>query len=118
MSFKISIFAMLLMLLTTTAFAGVMETVKAVIGADSFIIGAITVVLLFVLKWIPNDKIQAFIGGLAYKLGVLLTLGLSKYKWSQPFWAKYVEPYFIDLVQNTVGTFTTKFIEGLKSDNA
>ena len=118
MSFKISIFAMLLILFATTAFAGVMETVKTIIGAESFIIGVITVVLLFVMKWIPNDKIQAFIGGGAYKLGVLLTLGLSKYKWSKPYWAGYVEPYFIDLIQNTMGTFTTKFIEGLRSDNA
>ncbi len=102
---------------TTNAFAGVMETVKTIIGAESFIIGVITVILLFVMKWIPNDKIQAFVGGGAYKLGVVMTLGLSKYSWSRPFWAGYVEPYFIDLFNNTIGTFIAKFIEGLRSDN-
>lgn len=111
------LFAAIAVLFTAPVYAGVMETVKTIIGAESFIIGAITVVLLFVMKWIPNDKIQAFVGGGAYKLGVVMTLGLSKYSWSRPFWAGYVEPYFIDLFQNTIGTFTAKFIEGLQSDN-
>lgn len=101
----------------SVANAGVMEYVKTVRDAEALWIGVVTVVLLYVFKRIPNEKIQAVVGGLAYRLGVALTLGLSKFKYTAPFWQQTVEPYFIDMVDNTVGTFITRFIEGLRSDN-
>jgi hypothetical protein len=113
----IVVFFVLLVAFSATAFAGVMETVKAIATAPSLIIGLVTVVLLYVLKAIPNDKIQALVGKFAYGLGVAMTLGLSKFKFTAPFWQTIIEPYFVDLVDNTIGTFTKKFIEGVRSDN-
>ncbi len=115
--FNVVLFALLVVLFTTSvAYAGIMETVKAIATAPSLIIGLVTVVLLFVMKAIPNEKIQAVVGKFAYGIGVAMTLGLSKFKYTAPFWSAIIEPYFIDLFNNTVGTFVTKFIEGLRSD--
>lgn len=71
----------------------------------------------YILKKIPNEKIKDVIGKFFYGLGVALTLGLSKYSWSKPFWNKIVEPWFIDLVDNVIGEAVRKFIAGLRSDN-
>ncbi len=93
------------------------ETIKNFITSPSVFIAAGTVIIGYILKRIPNDKIQKIIGNAAYALGVSMTLGLSKFKWSAPFWNKIIEPYFIDLLDNVAGTFIKDFIKGLRSDN-
>ena len=45
-----------------------------------------------------------------------MTLKLSKMKWTKDLWNATVEPYFIDLIDNTVGAFINGFINGLRSD--
>ena len=52
----------------------------------------------------------------AYWAGTAMTLGLSKFKWTKSLWNSTVEPYFIDLIDNTVGAAVQGFINGLKSD--
>jgi len=74
------------------------------------------VILGYVLKRIPNKKIQAIIGKFAYGLGVTITTTLQNYPWLGGLWNKTIEPYLIDLIDNTVNCFTTKFFEGLRSD--
>ena len=69
------------------------------------------------LKKIPNATIKAKVGRFMYGLGVTVTLGLSKWKWTKGIWNKVVEPYFIDLVDNVAVTGLGKFIEGMRSDN-
>ena len=69
------------------------------------------------LKKIPNATIKAKVGKFMYGLGVTVTLGLSKWKWTKGIWNKVVEPYCIDLVDNVVVTGLDKFIEGMRSDN-
>ena len=109
---------MLIVLLTCSlASASVMSIVKTVAGADSFLIGVVTVALLFALRAMPNDRIQAAVGSLFYSAGVTITLILGKYKWSAPFWNNVVEPFFVDLLRNTVQTAVNKLIEGVESDN-
>ena len=97
--------------------AGVMEVVKSVVTGEFFIIPVVVAALLALFKVIPNDKIYGFFSGAAKKLGVVMTLGLTKYKWTKPFWNKYIEPCFIDLFENTIGAIVAGFIEGLRSDN-
>lgn len=82
----------------------------------TLVIPVLAIVLGFLLKKIPNAWIQTVIGGFAYGLGVTVTLGLSKYTWTAGLWNKTIEPYFIDLVDNTVGCFVREFIRGLRSD--
>jgi hypothetical protein len=97
--------------------AGVMETVKAIATAPSLIIGLVTVVLLFVMKAIPNNKIYGTVKGIFKKFGIGCTLGLNRYKWTAPFWESYVEPWVIDLIKNTVGAAVDGWIEGLQTNN-
>ena len=72
--------------------------------------------VVWVLKLIPNDDIQDWVGTTFYWLGSAMTLGLSKFRFTKGLWNKTIEPYFIDLVDNTVGTAVKSFIKGLRSD--
>jgi Flp pilus assembly pilin Flp len=101
----------------STVFAGVMEVVKAVATAPTLIIGLVTVVLLYIMKAIPNDKIYGIVKGFFNKLGIACTLGLNRYPFTAPFWEAYVEPWFIDLLKNTVGAAVDGFIAGLQTNN-
>jgi len=110
-----------ILLFAVYANAGILSVMKEAAGAaassGSLWIGLATVALIYLLKVIPNSKIQAVVGKFAYGIGVTATLGLSKYKWTAPFWKSIIEPYAIDIIDNTIGTFTKKLIEGLRSDN-
>ena len=74
-------------------------------------------IALWVLKKIPNEKIYDTVRNVCYTAGSVLTLGLAKWKFSKNIWNQTVEPYFIDLVENTVGAAVTGFIQGLRSDD-
>ena len=65
-----------------------------------------------------HEKIKMYVGGFMYKLGVAMTLGLSKWKYTAKFWNKTIEPWFIDLIDNVVGEGIKQFIKGLRSDNS
>ena len=58
----------------------------------------------------------AWVETTAYWAGTALTLGLSKWKWTKKIWNKTIEPYFVDLLNNTVKAACDGFIKGLKSD--
>ena len=73
--------------------------------------------VLWILKKIPNEKICAFVEGGFEKLGVAMTAGLSKFKWTKGVWNKTIEPWFVDLIDNIFGSMVRGLIKGLKSDN-
>ena len=77
-----------------------------------FVGGGSSAIVLWVLKLIPNNDIQDFVGTACYWAGSVMTLGLNKFK----LWNKTVEPYVIDLVDNVVSTGLKEFIKGLRSD--
>jgi hypothetical protein len=79
--------------------------------------GVVGIGLAWVLKKIPNKTIKAKVGRWMFGLGVTVTLGLAKWKWTKGVWNKVVEPYCIDLIDNVVVTGLGKFIEGMRSDN-
>ena len=72
--------------------------------------------VLWLLKKIANEDLYAWVKTGAYWAGTAMTLGLSKFKWTKSLWNSTVEPYFIDLIDNTVGAAVQGFIDGLKSD--
>ena len=74
-------------------------------------------VVLFVLKKIPNEQIANMVGTFAETCGTVMTLGLGRWSFSKKFWNGTIEPWFIDLMSNTVEAFTAGFIRGLRSDN-
>ncbi len=45
-----------------------------------------------------------------------MTLGLSSWSATKGIWNKVIEPWFIDVVDNTVGACIRGFIKGLRSD--
>ena len=45
-------------------------------------------------------------------------MGLGKWKWTKKIWNKTLEPYCIDAIDNIVVTGISKFVEGVRSDNA
>lgn len=45
-----------------------------------------------------------------------MTLGLSSWSATKGMWNKTIEPWFVDLVDNTAGACVRGFIKGLRSD--
>ena len=73
-------------------------------------------IVLWVLKKVPNKEICAWVEGLCFTAGRIMTLGLSQWKITKGMWNKTVEPFFIDLVDNFIGGALRGFIRGLRSD--
>ena len=78
--------------------------------------GGASAIALWLLKRIPNDDLYSWVKTGAYWAGSVITLGLGKWKWTKKILNKTVEPYFIDLLSNTVEAGIEGFIEGLRSD--
>ena len=78
--------------------------------------GGASAVALWLLKRIPNDDLYSWVKSGSYWAGATITLGLGKWGWTKKLRNKTVEPYFIDLIDNTAGAAVDGFIEGLRSD--
>jgi hypothetical protein len=118
MKFKLITATLLTLLITaTTAYAGVMEVISTVVKAEAIWVGVGALVIAYILKRVPNDKIQAAVYKTVYGLFRVVTLNLSKFKYTAPFWEKYIEPWLIDLIDNTLVTATKAAEEALRSDN-
>jgi len=108
-------------LFAVSAFAGILEvigtTVKTVASSGSLWVGLGALVLVYILKAVPNQKIYGLVNAFFKRLGIVMTLGLTKWKWSAPFWQNTVEVWFIDILQNTVKAAIDGFIAGLRTDN-
>ena len=114
------IITLALVLVTTAAYAGVLDAIKTVAtGAKDggLVYGLAALVLLYIFKAIPNAKIYAAVKGTFEKLGITVTLGLSKWKITAPLWNKTIEPWIVDFIDNTIGAAVQGFIAGLRSDN-
>lgn len=80
--------------------------------------GSITAfILAWILKKIPNEKIKEVVGKFFYGLGVSMTLGFSKWKYTKDLWNSIIEKWFVDLIDNVIGEAVKQFILGLRSDN-
>jgi hypothetical protein len=87
-----------------------MDNLTLLIGGGS------SAIALWVLKLIPNEKLYSLVNNFCYRLGTIATLGLSKWSFSKGLWNKTIEPYFVDLLNNTVKAAVDGFVKGLKSD--
>lgn len=81
------------------------------------VISGIALIIAYILKAIPNAKIQAAVEKTMYGLGVATTLGLSKFPWTTHFWNQYIEPWVIDAIDNIIVHGIKAYIEGMRSDN-
>ena len=73
-------------------------------------------IVLYMLKKVPNKEICDWVESICYTMGKVMTLGLSKWKFTKGIWNKTVEPWFIDLIDNFVGSAVRGFIKGLRVD--
>ena len=78
--------------------------------------GGAGAIVLWVLKKVPNEQIASTVESLFYGLGKAMTLGLSSWSATKGLWNKVIEPWFVDLVDNTAGACVRGFIKGLRSD--
>ena len=72
--------------------------------------------VLWLHKRVQYEDIYSWVETIAYCAGTTMTLGLGKWKLTKNIWNATIEPYFIDLVDNTVGAAVKGFINGLRSD--
>ena len=70
-----------------------------------------------VLKRLPNEELYGWVNKTGSFIGVAITLGLAKCKWTKNLWNSTIEPYFVDLIENTFKAFLDGFLKGLRSDN-
>ena len=80
--------------------------------------GGATAVVLWALKKIPNEKIYDLVEKVFESIGRICTLNLSRWNFTKKYWNSTIEPYLIDLIDNTVGAAVNGLIKGLKSDNS
>ena len=73
-------------------------------------------IALYILKKVPNKEICAWVESICYTAGKVMTLGLSKWSFTKGIWNKTVEPWFIDLIDNFIGSAVRGFIKGLRAD--
>ena len=78
--------------------------------------GGAGAVVLWVLKKVPNEQIASTVESCFYGLGKAMTLGLSSWSATKGLWNKVIEPWFVDLVDNTAGACVRGFFKGLRSD--
>ena len=75
-------------------------------------------VVLYALKKVPNKEISANVERACYKLGKLITLGMtSKKSPIKKFWNKTIEPWFVDLLDNIFVSAFKGLVKGLRVDN-
>ena len=79
--------------------------------------GGASAIALWLLKRIPNEDLYSWVEKGSYWAGKVITLNLSSWKWTKGIWQKTLEPYVVDLVDNTCGAFVSGFIKGLRSDD-
>ena len=94
-----------------------MDFLSTITSNSSLLLGGGTAgIVLWVLKKVPNEKICAIVETFFYGLGKAMTLGLSSWSATKGLWNRTIEPWFVDLVDNTAGACVRGFIKGLRSD--
>ena len=99
--------------------------VLVVVSGKMAISALIGVGVAWVFKKIPNAKLrkamQGTFGKAGYALGVMITLGLSKWKYTKDFWNKTIEPWLIDFIEHVLAhsvlVFLDGIVKGMRSDD-
>ena len=79
--------------------------------------GGATAIILWILKKVPNEKLYDFVENVFEKIGICCTLGITRISVTKKYWNSTIEPWVIDLLDNTCAAAINGFIKGLKSDN-
>ncbi len=100
-----------------------MELITGFLAAKGLVLagaGIIGVILSFLIKKFVTQGVIDSIGvrfeQAGYGIGLLVTVGLAKWKYTKRFWNNILEPPLI-LVAEQFKQLVTGFIRGLRSDN-
>lgn len=90
--------------------------------AITWSVGGIAVfIVTWLLKRIPNELIKAKWGKFMFCLGVVCTLGITKWGTSRVKWFKkvwdLVEKWILDFVENILIYGFAEWVRGMRSDN-
>jgi len=99
--------------------------ILAVVSGKMALSALIGIGVAWVFKKIPNAKLreamQASFGKAGYALGVMITLGLSKWEYTKDFWNKTIEPWLIDFIEHVLAhsilVFLDGIVKGMRSDD-
>jgi len=97
--------------------AGVMDVVVSIATNKFVFLPVLTATLLALFKIVPNAKIQAAVGKVARFLANAINVAVGKKSWFKTVWNATIEPWFIDLINNTLVTFAKEFTAELLEDN-
>lgn len=86
-------------------------------NSNTIFVGGTSGLVLWVLKKVPNQEIKNIISTFFYGIGRTVTLGMASWKPTKSIWNKVIEPWLIDLIDNTAGGAIEGFIKGLRVDN-
>lgn len=122
------------------AILGILKTVSTFLMTPGGIASGIGVIVMgYVLKKIDNKYVKGVVkkpftalAVIFYKLflglGITITVGLTRWKWTKNIWNKTIEPYVIDLLDNifngiidgieeVIDSIRDGLFKGLRSDN-
>eukprot|EP00873_Tetraselmis_striata_P043769 jgi/Tetstr1/464033/TSEL_008838.t1 len=85
---------------------------------EAAIPAAIVLGAMGVNRVLPNEVVRRRLTSVMYRIGVILTLGMSKHPRVGPLWNKTVEPVVVDFVDNFSYAVREGLVKGLRSDNA
>ena len=95
------------------------NAVASFIGTNSSALfaGGTAGLVLWVLKKVPNNEIKNIVSTFFYGIGRTVTLGMANWVVTKSVWNSVIEPWLIDLIDNTAGGAIEGFIKGLRVDN-
>ena len=86
-------------------------------NSNTIFAGGTAGLVLWVLKKVPNQEIKNIVSPFFYGIGRAVTLGMAGWKPTKSIRNKVIEPWIIDLIENTAGGAIEGFIQGLRVDN-
>ena len=111
------------MLVCTSAFAGVLETITSIGGSIGNIFtqhpitSLIVAAVLIAQRMVPDDKMKELVGKPCRNFGKYTTGALTKVPYLGPVWNQTIEAFVIKLVRNVFIEGIEQWIDGMLSDN-
>lgn len=80
--------------------------------------GSILVVILtWILKKVPSEKIRKAIYTLFFKIGVGISTAANSWRFTKPIWENALEPWLIGFLDMIFVAIPAGLFDGLRSDN-
>jgi len=85
---------------------------------NAVLITVLPTAFVYVMKLMPNEKVYAGVRMFFRGIGIIISKTMCAVPIVGSIWNKVIEPYFIDLFQNTILAMCDGLVSGLKQDNS